>query len=193
MDVGYPVHAVIPSLEGPTLMVLAGTTAPLSLSTVSRLAGAGSISGVRKALLRLVRQGVVLEVPGGYLLNQEHLATPAVIQLARLRTDLNQRIAAWAQALPEAPLLLGLFGSYARKDGDEDSDIDILFVSESLERDTEAGELADLVQRWTGNDCHVVALTRTDLRRMHEAKEPILSSWNDTLQVITGDPRTLRI
>lgn len=192
MDVGYPVHAVIPSLEGPTLMVLAGTTAPLSLSTISRLAGAGSISGVRKALLRLVRQGVVLEAPGGYLLNREHLAAAAVIQLARLRTDFNQRIAAWAQTLPEAPILLGLFGSYARKDGDEDSDIDILFVSESLERDTEAGELADLVQRWTGNDCHVVTLTRTDLHRMHEAKEPILSSWNDTLQVITGDPRTLR-
>lgn len=129
MDVGYPVHAVIPSLEGPTLMVLAGTTAPLSLSTISRLAGAGSISGVRKALLRLVRQGVVLEAPGGYLLNREHLAAAAVIQLARLRTDFNQRIAAWAQTLPEAPILLGLFGSYARKDGDEDSDIDILFVS----------------------------------------------------------------
>lgn len=193
MDVGYPVHAVIPSLEGPTLMVLAGTTAPLSLSTVSRLADAGSISGVRKALLRLVRQGVVLEAPGGYLLNREHLAAPAVIQLSRLRADFSQRISAWAQALPEAPILLGLFGSYARRDGDEDSDIDILFVSESNERDTEAGELADLVQRWTGNDCHVVALTRTDLRRMHEAKEPILSSWNDSLQVITGDLRTLRI
>jgi hypothetical protein len=45
--VAKPITAVVPTLDGPVLTVLAGTTSPC-LSEIARLSGRGSISGVRK-------------------------------------------------------------------------------------------------------------------------------------------------
>jgi hypothetical protein len=56
VDVSSPISSVIPSLDGAVLDALAGTTAPLNLSAVHKLAGRGSMSGVRRVLLRLVRR-----------------------------------------------------------------------------------------------------------------------------------------
>jgi hypothetical protein len=79
----------VPTLDGPVLVVLAATTAPLSLAEVHRRAGEGSKSGIRRVLLRLVSESVVHEVPGGYLLNREHLVAPAVELLANLYGDVT--------------------------------------------------------------------------------------------------------
>lgn len=187
MDVSQPVRAVIPSLEGPVLMLLSGSTTPLSLSEITRMADAGSTSGVRKALVRLTGQGVVDRVPGGYLLNREHLAASAVCELAALRSQFAQRLAAFADGLPEGPALMGLFGSYARRDGDSNSDIDVLLVTDSAAVADCAGELADHVRRWTGNSCHVVVLSTADVARMRAEREPILAEWRQDVVVVTGD------
>lgn len=77
-----PITTVVPSLDGPVLVALAATTTPMGLATVHARAGRGSKSGVRAVLLRMVGEGLVLEVPGGYVLNRDHLATPAVELLA---------------------------------------------------------------------------------------------------------------
>ena len=60
MDVSRAYSAVAQTVEGDVLMVLAGTTQPLSGRRVARLAQRGSVAAVAKALDRLVRQGVVL-------------------------------------------------------------------------------------------------------------------------------------
>ena len=59
MDLSNPISAIVPSLEGQVLRVLAHSTEPLSGSRVAELATTGSNPGVRTALNRLVRHGTV--------------------------------------------------------------------------------------------------------------------------------------
>lgn len=92
MDVSMPITTVVPSLGGPFLAALAATADPMGLGTVHERAGRGSKSGIRSVLLRLVDEGLVLEVPGGYVLNRGHLAALAVELLAGLHGELTNRI-----------------------------------------------------------------------------------------------------
>lgn len=191
MDVAMPLRSVVPTLDGPVVAVLAATTAPLSLAEVYRRAGGGSKSGIRRVLLRLVSEGVVHEVPGGYLLNREHLAAPAVEILANLHGELLARIRGEIDGWAEAPVLVGLFGSAARRDGDATSDIDLLVVGDDPNVD-DVDRLGQRIEAWTGNTAQVIALTPGDLRRMRGAKEPIVAVWEQELVVISGDRRALK-
>src|SRR6266508_1038245 len=59
VDVAHPIRAVVPTLDGPVLEVLARTTRPLTGREIHRLAETGSPNGVRLALTRLSGQGLV--------------------------------------------------------------------------------------------------------------------------------------
>lgn len=190
MNIARPLGVLTPTLDSPVLQVLAGTNAPLPLSEVHRLAGTGSVSGVRKVLLRLVGTGLVWQVPGGFVLNRDHVAAEAVLALANARTTLWQRIRAHVADWSSQPTLVGAFGSTVRGDGDANSDVDLLVVGPAAVT-AAVGDLAEAVQRWTGNECHVVALSPADVRRMRAAHEPILRSWADELVVLAGDRSVL--
>jgi predicted nucleotidyltransferase len=192
MKTSHPISCVIPSVDGLALEVLAGTTAPMPLVTVHALARDASVSGVRKALLRLVHTGVVYEVAGGFILNRDHLAAPAVAALANMRSALFERIRALTADWSPAPSLVGMFGSAARREGDNESDIDLLVVTDAPDAPSQTASLAGAVERWTGNSCHVIALTPTDVRRMRRQREPILSAWTTDLIVLRGDDAILR-
>lgn len=69
MDVSMPITTVVPSLDGPVFAALAATATPMGLADVYARVGRGSKSGIRSVLLRMVDEGLVLEVPGGYVLN----------------------------------------------------------------------------------------------------------------------------
>jgi len=186
MKTAHPLMSVTGGLEGAVLEVLAGTTAPLGLGDVHRLVALASKSGVRKALLRLVANGIVDIVPGGYVLNREHLAAPAIVELAGLRRTLFDRITTEIRSWKTRVLLAGVFGSAARGNGDAHSDIDLLVVAERLP-DGAIGDLANRVQRWTGNECHVVVLTSKELDHAKKKREPIVDSWRQDLIVLLGD------
>lgn len=192
MDVSQPIASVIPSLDGPVLATLAGTQAPLSLREIHRLAGRGSRSGIRLVLGRLAAAGIVAEVPGGYLLNREHVAAPAIEALAALHGELAARIRAVLDTWGGRIEVAGLFGSAARRDGDESSDIDVLVVSDSPGLPDLVDDLAERIRVWTGNDAQVVGRTMTDLARLRRAGEPILASWARELWVLYGDGAVLR-
>lgn len=192
VNVSMPISTVVPSLDGPVLAVLASTYAPLSLADVHRRAGPSSKSGVRQVLVRMLTQGLVAEVPGGYVLNRDHVAAPAVELLANLHGALAGRIRSAAEAWPGQVLLAGLFGSAARRDGDASSDIDILVVSDDAALDEFADELAGWVRAWTGNPAQVVGLSTAELRRLRAAKEPIVAGWERDLVVLCGDRNALR-
>lgn len=191
MDVASPIRSVVPSLDGPVLAVLASTTAPLSLAEVHRRAG-GSKSGVRQVLVRLVGEGLVHGVPGGYVLNRDHVAAPAVDLLANLHGELASRIRAEVERWPGPVELVGLYGSAARRDGGSESDIDVLVVSEAADLDDLVDHLTERIQAWTGNPAQVLGVRPADLRRLRRAKEPITANWDRDLVVIVGDRRVLR-
>ena len=142
-------------------------------------------------LLRMVDEGLVLDVPGGYLLNREHLAAPAVDLLASLHGELVSRIRAAVEEWPAAPALVGLFGSAARRDGGVDSDIDVLVVSDAVDLDDRVDELAGQIRRWTGNRAQVIGRTPKEIARLRRSKEPILAEWARDLVVIAGERTAL--
>lgn len=192
MDVANPILSVVPSLHGPVLAVLARTSAPLRQTDVHKLAATGSYSGIRKVLRELVDHGVVEEVPGGFLLNRDHLAAEAIIELASLHGQLARRLRVWTDD-HEAVEFIGLFGSVARRDGDETSDIDVLVLAElpNESRSALRDELTDLLTRWTGNDGHVQVLDRDAVVRLVEEQAPIVESWASELQPVLGHPPAL--
>ncbi len=191
MDVSMPITTVVPSLDGPVLAALAGTTTPMALATVHTRACRGSKSGVRSVLMRMVDEGLVLEVPGGYVLNRNHLAAPAVELLATLHGELTSRIRGAVEEWPRPPALVGMFGSAARRDGDADSDIDVLVVSDDPGLDDRVDELAEQIRRWTGNRAQVVGRTTKEIARLRRSKEPILAEWTRDLVVIAGERAAL--
>lgn len=191
VDVSMPITTIIPSLDGPVLAALASTTTPMGLADVHARAGRGSKSGIRSVLLRMVDEGLVHDVPGGYVLNRDHLAAPAVELLATLHGELASRIRRAVEEWSTPPKLVGLFGSAARRDGDASSDIDVLVVTDDPDLDDRVDELAGWIRRWTGNRAQVIGRTPTEITRLRRAKEPILSEWTRDLVVIAGERNAL--
>ena len=192
MDVALPIRSIIPSLDGPVLTVLAATTAPLTLAEVHARIDRGSKSGVRQVLLRLQSEGVCQVVPGGYVLNRQHLAAPAIELLANLHGELVSRIRQAVEEWDGETRLVGLYGSAARRDGSSRSDIDVLIVSDAPDLPEFVDHLAAAIRTWTGNPAQVTGIPATELKRLQRAKEPILADWGRDLVVISGDRRILQ-
>ena len=142
-------------------------------------------------MLRMVDEGLVLVVPGGYVLNRDHIAAPAVEMLASLHGELTSRIRAAVDDWPTRPELVGIFGSVARRDGDARSDIDVLVVSNDTDLDDRVDDLAERIRRWTGNRAQVIGRTPKEIARLRRAEEPILAEWTRDLVVIAGERAAL--
>ncbi len=166
------------------LVVLAGTTQPLTGRRVARLARRGSVAAVAKALGRLVSQGIVLrqEAPPAslYTLNRLHLAAPAVEALALIRTELLDRLRDAFSTWSTPPAHASLFGSVARGDGDVDSDIDLFIVrpagvdAEDATWDAQLRDIGEAVLAWTGNHASIIDFAERDIRQAQEENPPIL-------------------
>lgn len=187
MHVALPIRSIIPSLEGPVLAVLAGTTAPLTGRRIAALAGA-SHTATTAALRRLEQAGVVIASAHGpsvlYVANRDHLAWPAVEALVGLRTAalklLRETIENWAVQ----PQSVTVFGSFARADGTDTSDIDLLLVrpddlptSASGVWQEQLSALSERIQRATGNSAQLLDEDGLKLSRRLNAKDPIIDNW----------------
>lgn len=120
------------SLDGPVLSILAEYDRPLTVAEIAEKSPRGTEIGIRRVVQRLVAQGIVMGIAigkrSGYVLNRQHVASDGVIQLAGLRRTLWTRMADQISRWQSKPTLARVFGSSARGDGDESSDIDVLFV-----------------------------------------------------------------
>lgn len=132
MDLSDPTRAVTGQLDGTVLAVLASAGTPLTVGQVAERAARGSEIGIRKSLSRLTAQGIVRATLMGrnqvHELNREHIAAEIAVELAGLRTKLWHRFREELHAWRVRPLYAAVFGSAARGDGDEGSDIDLLLV-----------------------------------------------------------------
>jgi len=184
VNVSRAYSAVAPTVEGDVLVVLAGTTQPLTGRRVARLARRGSVAAVAKALNRLVSQGIVFrqEVPPAslYTLNRRHLAAPAVETLALIRTELLKRLRDALSTWSIPPVHASLFGSAARGDGDIDSDIDIFIVrpagvdTEDPAWEAQLWGLGEAVLAWTGNDAGIIDFAEQDIEQIRNESPPVL-------------------
>lgn len=132
MDLSDPTRAVTATLDGPILAVLASAGKPLTVGDIAREAARGSEIGIRRSLARLVEQGIVRATLMGrnqvHELNRDHVAAPIADLLASLRNKLWGRMRDELRSWRPNPLYACVFGSAARGDGDEASDIDLLLV-----------------------------------------------------------------
>ena len=197
-----PIRAVVPTLDGPVLGVLARTTRPLTGREIHRLAGVGSANGVRLALGRLVCQGVVKAEQRAaaifYEANRGHLAWPAVEILADIRREMIDRVRSELRSWQTRPTHASLFGSAARGDGGPGSDIDILLVRpQGTEEDqptwtAQVDRLRSAVERWTGNRCQPFELDLDRLADHVRVGDPLVDEWQrDTVTLAGEDLRTV--
>jgi predicted nucleotidyltransferase len=114
-----------------------------------------------------------------------------VALLATLHGELADRIRAAVEDWPAQPALVGMFGSAARRDGDANSDIDLLVVSDDPDLEDRVDELAAQIRRWTGNGAQVIGRSSKEITRLRRAKEPIIAEWTRDLVVIVGDRAAL--
>src|SRR4051794_33898306 len=132
MNLSDPTRAVTGTLEGPVLAGLAAAGKPLTVGQVAQQAARGSEIGIRRSLGRLVEQGIIRATLMGrnqvHQLNRDHVAASVADALAGLRNELWKRFRDELRTWRPKPLYASVFGSAARRDGDEGSDIDLLLV-----------------------------------------------------------------
>ena len=161
MDFIRPIEAIVPGAQGRVLAILAETSAELNLRTIAQLAGISQAQASR-LLPDLVALGIVerREVPPASLfrLVPEHVASRALLALARSTDTVLDEMGRLADALPRPPVSVMVFGSFARREADADSDIDVAIV-----RPTEVDEDDDA---WSAS----------------------LEAWRGDVRLLTGNP-----
>ncbi|MFT4165466.1 MAG: nucleotidyltransferase domain-containing protein [Microlunatus sp.] len=198
MDLSFPLAAVTPTLDAGVLQVLAATTAGCTAAEVHRRLGHGSDEGVRKVLARLVTQGVVLvETPARYpiyRLNRDHVATPHIEALTRVRDEIVTRIRRDVAGWTIEPSHVGVFGSFARGTAGPESDIDVLLVrpESGAEFDEDSwlerlSQLDDRIRAWTGNAAQLIDLDAGTLGQMAREGDPLVDSWRAEAIWIHGE------
>jgi predicted nucleotidyltransferase len=199
MNLTHPLEVICGSLETKALEVLAGSDAPFSIRQVQRMIGDRSYEGVRKALDRLRRQGLVIAEPIGtalmYRINREHLAAPYVQALATLRQEVFERLKQEIRGWLIKPVYAAVFGSTARRESGADSDVDIFVLRpKRVEPDDPVWQeqLAELSRRasaWTGND---VRILEYDQQEVTSSRDQVLGEIAGQGIPIAGDPHVLK-
>lgn len=158
----------MPGAQGRMLAVLVETTAELNLRTIAQLAGVSQAQASR-LLPDLVDLGVLerREVPPASLFRfvPEHVASRALLALAHSTDTVLDEIGRLAGALPRPPVSVIVFGSFARREADTQSDIDVVVVRPTaVEDDDDAW--ADSIEAWrravrriTGNRVEVLEVS----------------------------------
>jgi predicted nucleotidyltransferase len=202
MNLSRPWAVIRSPIDMEVLLVLRGTTRPLTGREVARLVRAGSQPAVNAALRRLAEQGLVrAEEAGNAFLNtfnREHLGAPAVELLAGIRTELERRVRAEIAEWKIAPTHVSIFGSAGRGDGDTHSDIDIFVVRPSDVREDDPGwrdqleRLTDQVHDWTGNRAAISEVSAADMRRLRRERPAVVEELGrDAITLVGPTPTEL--
>jgi len=178
------------------LLVLLGTTRPLTGREVARLVRAGSQPAVNTALRRLAEEGLLRAEEAGnaylYTFNREHLGAQAVELLADIRLELERRLRAEIGEWEVSPAHVSIFGSAARGDGDARSDIDIFVVRPAGVAEDDPGwreqleRLADHVYDWTGNHAALSEVSAADVRRLRRERPPVVGELRRDAITLAG-------
>ncbi len=188
MDFVHPVQAVIPGTQGRVLAVLAETTAELNLRTIARLADVSPAQASR-VLPGLVELGLVdrREVPPSslFLLNRANLAASLVVELSQSRDFALKAMGTAAAELSTPPRSVIVFGSFARREADRYSDIDIVMVRpDGIDEgdDTWAAgveQWRQAVRAITGNAVEVVESNQAEAAEKLASKHAL---WRDVVR-----------
>jgi predicted nucleotidyltransferase len=203
VDLSRPLSVITPTLDGDVLAVLAGAEQAFSARQVHRLAGRASEQGVRKALSRLERQGIVTAEPAGaarlYRLNRSHLAAPHIEALAGLRESLVAGLRAHVNAWTLAPAYAAVFGSFARRRAGAESDLDLFVVRpEEIDEDDpewrrQVDALTTVATAWTGNEARVLEYGVQEVRARVSLGDEVLDAIRREGIELAGTGAVIRV
>ena len=174
MDFRSPVEAVIGGTRGRLLAVLAETTAPLTLRRLARLANVSPAQASR-VMPQLVELGLVerSEVPPAsqFVLGRENVAARFVLRLAGSREAALEEISAAAGEIEPTPVSVIVFGSVARGEADDQSDVDVVVIRpDDVDEDDE--RWSESVDHWrrraasiTGNQVELLEVAASEAGR----------------------------
>lgn len=132
MDFRRPLQVVTPTLDGDVLSVLARGDVEMTGRELQRVIGRGSHQGIRNSADRLADQGIVSRRSAGsanlYQLNRDHVAASWIEGLASLPSQVFDRLREAIDGWEQAPVLVVVFGSVARRDASPESDLDLLVI-----------------------------------------------------------------
>jgi len=182
MHLAHPLSSLVPTLAGPILEVLAHTTKPLAGREVMRLLfREASQQGVQNVLDELAAHGLVTQMAAGNsvlnTLNREHILAPFIVRMADLRNELLAELATIvSEEAPSARRAI-LFGSMARGDADEQSDIDVILVWADEDSGQETDEsIASRVYELTGNECRLLHYTASEFEALPDRAPDLFAS-----------------
>lgn len=193
-----PLSTVTPTVDGDVLSVLAGADDWFTVSRLQSLIPDRSRQGLRKTLARLSDQGVVDAMTAGttrsYRLNRDHLAAPAIIDLASMKTTLLARLQAALEQWAPQPEFAALFGSAARGRMATGSDIDLFLLYPGPDPsgwDAAVDDLTSRASRWTGNVINALVMTGGEAQDAARS-EPVLQDIADFAIPLAGDLTAFR-
>jgi hypothetical protein len=197
MDFVRPVEAIVPGAQGRVLAVMAETTAELNLRTVAELSGV-SLAQASRVLPGLVELGVLerREVPPSSLFRfvPDHVASRAILTLARAADTVLDELDHLAASLPVPPVSVVVFGSFARREADAESDIDVLVVRPAdVDEDDEkwAASMEQLHtdgRRLSGNPLEVVEVGANEVAALLKSRRPLWADIRRDGRVVHGLP-----
>lgn len=195
MNLRHPIQDLIPGVRGVVVELLAQTSQPLTGNQLAALSGGRvSQSSVSRAVSGLEQSGLVNAWPAGravlYELNRDHVLAEAVLRAVSARATLLGRISALVERWEPSPRAVWLFGSAAREQTREASDVDLLVVGDDHGDERSWSEqlarLAESVRMWSGNDCELLEYTQPELRELGSAGDPLITSLRRDAIVIFG-------
>lgn len=184
------------SIDSQVLTVLARSDQYLTIAEIHRLLPeGGSPEGVRKSTARLVDQGTLVEQVTGrsqaYSLNRVHLLVDAILQISAVKLTLFDRITQIVSEWEVLPTLVQVFGSAARNEMSNASDIDLLVIwpdtADAVDTGSMLGELASRVESWTGNELRPLVYMESEV-----SSASIFTSILAEGVHLYGDPNWLR-
>ncbi|MGO1259215.1 MAG: nucleotidyltransferase domain-containing protein [Brachybacterium sp.] len=193
-----PLRTITPTLDADILSVLAGAENWFTVSQVHTLIPGRSREGIRNALARLADQGIVDTLTLGSMrfhrLNREHLATPAILELAGLRSVFFDRLRNELGLWSPRPQFAAIFGSAAQGRMVPSSDIDLFLLHPGPNISSWDGVVEDLAERasrWTGNAVNPLIMSAAEVDGAGEA-EPVLHDIAEHGIPLLGSTRAFR-
>lgn len=184
MNLSHPEFDIFGENEGRILYTLSTLVDGASGRRIHALSGVKSLITTRQILARFVAAGLVVVRRVGaanlFTANRNHLLWESITQIlegpARLESSITDLL---AEFKVEGLIGAALYGSFARREAGQDSDIDILVVHEdgALRALVDPiGAVSATIEEMSGNVVQMLPVTIAELKAMIVNADPLIGS-----------------